>query len=458
MLRRKLCFLCNTVSVSRTDTLGGNSQGCERDVARVIHPLREGRGQIMRSRGFFAIPIVLLALSCASGCAYMPTSGPAVQDVVEGTNKPVSVAYELVRLTPQVVQILSVKAPSFASAFSDRRVPAEIRFGVGDVVAVTIFEAAAGGLFIPSEAGVRPGNFITLPNQAVDHDGNISVPYTSGIRALGRTPPEVQQAIVDALKSRAIEPQVVVSLVDQRTSLISVLGEVRAPSRFPASAAGEHLLDTITRAGGPSGQGFDTWVMLERGHRREIVPFGALVYNPSNNIFTHPNDTIYVYREPQTFVAFGATGKQGQYTFDAWRISLAEAVGKASGLDDTKAEPGAVFLYRGEPREVARLLGIDVSKYNSPIIPVIYNVNFRDPSGYFLAVQMQVRNKDVLYVSNATTVEATKFMNYVRLIVGTVNDPIVAATNVYILKGLAQGTSSASIVSGGSTGVAAPTP
>jgi polysaccharide biosynthesis/export protein len=104
---------------------------------------------------------------------------------------------------------------------------------------------------------------------------------------------------------------------------------------------------------------------------------------------------------------------------------------------------------------VARLLGIDVSKYNSPIIPVIYNVNFRDPSGYFLAVQMQVRNKDVLYVSNATTVEATKFMNYVRLIVGTVNDPIVAATNVYILKGLAQGTSTASIVSGGSTGAAA---
>ena len=234
--------------------------------------------------------------------------------------------------------------------------PGEIRFGIGDVVSVTIFEAAAGGLFIPAEAGVRPGNFITLPSQAVDHNGNISVPYTSGIRAQGRTAPEVQKAIVDALKNRAIDPQVVVSLVDQRTSLISVLGEVRTPSRFPASAAGEHLLDTITRAGGPSGQGFDTWVMLERGRRREIVPFGALVYNPANNIYTHPDDTIYVYREPQTFVAFGATGKQGQYSFDAWRISLAEAVGKASGLDDTKAEPGAVFLYRGEPRSVAERL------------------------------------------------------------------------------------------------------
>src|SRR3984957_9289014 len=412
----------------------------------------------MRWRGAVEILAVVAALSSTGGCSWMATSGPAVYDVAAGATNPGVLPYELIKLTPQVAQILAASAPSFASTFSDRRVPAEIRFGIGDVVSVTIFEAAAGGLFIPAEAGVRPGNFITLPNQAVDHNGNISVPYTSGIHALGRTPPEVQQEIVNVLKNRAIEPQVVVSLVDQRTSLISVLGEVKAPSRFPASAEGEHILDTITRAGGPSEQGFDTWVMLERGRRREIVPFGALVYNPSNNIFTHPNDTIYVYREPQTFVAFGATGKQGQYSFDAWRISLAEAVGKATGLDDTRAEPGAVFLYRGEPRPVAEKLGIDVSKYNSPVIPVIYSINFRDPSGYFLAVQMQVRNKDVLYVSNATTVEATKFMNYVRLIVGTVNDPIVAATNVYILKGLAQGTSSASIVSGGSTGVAAPTP
>jgi polysaccharide biosynthesis/export protein len=405
----------------------------------------------MRWRGGIEILAVVAALGCNSGCSLMPTSGPAVGDVAVGATNPGVLPYELIKLTPQVEQILAASAPSFASTFSDRRVPAEIRFGIGDVVSVTIFEAAAGGLFIPAEAGVRPGNFITLPNQQVDHNGNISVPYTSGIRALGRTPPEVQQEIVNVLKNRAIEPQVVVSLVDQRTSLISVLGEVKTPSRFPASAEGEHILDTIARAGGPSGQGFDTWVMLERGRRREVVPFGALVYNPLNNIFTHPNDTVYVYREPQTFVAFGATGKQGQYSFDAWRISLAEAVGKATGLDDTRAEPGAVFLYRGEPRPVAEKLGIDVSKYNSPVIPVIYSVNFRDPSGYFIATQMQMQNKDVLYVSNATSVEATKLMNYLRLIIGTVNDPMIAATNFYILKSFVNGTNTAVAFGGGAT-------
>lgn len=307
---------------------------------------------------------------------------------------------------------------------------------MGDVVSVTIFEAAAGGLFIPVEAGVRPGNFIALPNQTVDHNGNISVPYAGAVRAQGRTPSEVQQAIADALKNRAIEPQAVVALIDQRTSLISVLGEVNNPIRYPANAAGEHLLDAITRAGGPKGQGFDTWVMLERNGKQATVPFGSLVYEPSNNIWVHPNDTVYVYREPQTFVAFGATGQQGQFNFDAWRISVAEAVGKAGGLNDALADPGAIFLYRGERREIAAMMGVDVSRFTTPIVPIVYNFNMRDPSTYFLATKVLIRNKDVLYTSNAPAVESAKLMTYIRLVTATVNDPIVAAYNGAALRSL----------------------
>jgi polysaccharide export outer membrane protein len=118
------------------------------------------------------------------------------------------------------------------------------------VVSVTIFEAAAGGLFIPSEAGARPGNFITLPNQPVDTSGNISVPYAGAVPAKQKTPSDVRAEIVDRIKNRAIEPQAVVALVNQNTSLISVLGEVNTPNRFPAPPAGEHFLDSITRAGG----------------------------------------------------------------------------------------------------------------------------------------------------------------------------------------------------------------
>ncbi|HEY4775376.1 MAG TPA: polysaccharide biosynthesis/export family protein [Xanthobacteraceae bacterium] len=378
--------------------------------------------------------ILTVAALLTAGCSTLPTSGPASSDVRRGEPDPESLPYALVKITPEVLGVLAEASPRLAAVYPDRRPPGVIRFGIGDTVSVTIFEAAAGGLFIPIEAGVRPGNFITLPNQAVDSAGNISVPYAGAIRAKDRTPGQVQEAIVDALKNRAIEPQAVVALVDQRTSLISVLGEVNSPARFTANAAGERILDVIARAGGPKGQGFDTWVMLERGGRRATVPFGALVYEPRNNIYVHPNDTIYAYREPQTFVAFGASGQQGQFNFEAWRISLAEAVGKAGGLNDSRADPASIFLYRGEPPEVAVRLGIDVTQFTTPLIPVIYNVDFRDPAGYFLATRYQVRNKDVLYSSNAQAVEVAKFLQYLRLINATVNDPLVTGINFYGLK------------------------
>jgi polysaccharide export outer membrane protein len=390
---------------------------------------------VLSIRKFAGLAVVGIALSVGS-CTnpMMPVAGPESGDIRGHVQDSNSLPYALVKLTPEVIDVLSSHAQGLSQIFTDRRPAEQLKFGVGDVVSVTIFEAAAGGLFIPSEAGVRPGNFVQLPNQSVDNSGNITVPYAGSVRALGRTPAEVQQSIVNALKNRAIEPQVVVALVTQNTSLISVLGEVNTPARFPVSYAGEKILDEITRAGGPKGQGYDTWVMLERDGKRATIPFGALVYEPSNNIYARPNDTIYVYREPQTFVAFGASGSQGQFNFDAWRISLAEAQAKAGGLNDTLADPASVFIYRGESRDVAERLGIDVSKFQGPVIPVVYNVNYRDPAGFFLATKFQMRNKDVLFASNASAVEQAKVMNYIRLVTATVNDPMVAATNAIVLR------------------------
>ena len=392
----------------------------------------------MRRFGVFAALVVLGVATALGGCAIVPTSGPQTNDVRYGQQDSESLPYGFVRVTPAVLEVLARSTPKFSTTFKDRRGPEELRFGIGDIVNVTLFEAGAGGLFIPAEAGVRPGNFVTLPPQAVDNKGNIFVPYAGSIRAQGRTTAEIQTAIVEALKNRALEPQAIVSWADQRASSINVLGESVGSIRFPANAGGERVLDAITRAG-LRAPGHDLWVMLERHGRRETLPFGALIYEPANNIYVRAQDTIFIYKDPLTFVAFGATGVQGQFPFDAWRISLAEAAGKARGLNDVQADPGSVFVYRGETREVATALGVDVSQFTGPIIPIIYNVNLRDPAGFFLATKFEVRNKDVLYIANAPTVDATKFLNYLRLIIATARDPVNAATDVFILKNTARG-------------------
>jgi polysaccharide export outer membrane protein len=367
------------------------------------------------------------AILCAGcGTQLLSDAGPNALAVKSGVtwNGP---PYGLVKLSPEVVKILDEYGPRTLSAlFGDHRPPPEIKFGIGDVVGVSVFESAAGGLYIPAEASVRPGNFVTLPNQPIDAKGNISVPYAGRLRAAGKTPLQVEQEIIERIKDRAIEPQVVVSLVTQNTSLITVIGEINSSTtasptgRIVAQPAGEHLLDVITRAGGLKDQGQDTWVVLERHGHRAAVPFGALIYEPGNNIWVWPNDTIYLYKEPQTFLAFGASGLQGQFQFSsgsassAWRMTLAEAVAAAGGLIDFQADPGSVFLYRREPRELAQMLGVDCSKMDGPTVPIVYSVSFSDPAGYFLATRVQMHNKDVIFAANAQAVEITKFTTFLN--------------------------------------------
>lgn len=387
--------------------------------------------------GFLALGLLFALCGCGalSEGIGLPASGPESLDVNVGRSD-TSLKYGLVKLTPEVISVLHEFEPKgyaqlglfqLAGAFTDRSPPSQIRFGVGDVVAVTVFEAAAGGLFIPSEAGVRPGNFVQLPEQAIDNDGNISVPYAGTVRAAGRTNTEIQADIVAKIRNRAIEPQVIVNLSQQRTSLVSVIGEVKSSVRYPAASSGavDRILDAITRAGGISGQGYETFVMLQRKGKRAVVPFARLVYEPENNVYVQPGDQIYVYREQQKFMAFGATGTQGLISFDAWRVSLAEAVGKAGGIVDVQGEPGSVYLYRPEPREVAERLGVDMKPFDGwKVIPVIFSVSFRDPGGYFLAANMNMRHDDVLFVANAKAVEVTKFLQYLNVGMATVGNGI----------------------------------
>ena len=421
--------------------VGGKKLGCGAETVLVRN--------IRLPFSILALLIVILA-----GCS---GSGPQSWEVKNRITDPDgSTPYVHVKVNPRIVKVLEKAAPRLVGEFRDRRRPADLRFGIGDILSVTIFEAGAGGLFVAEGATNRTGNFVTIPNQAVDEKGSVSIPYAGNIRAAGRSKVEVQNAIVEALKDRAIEPQVVVTVVSQQTSLVTVAGDVRTPSRIPALAAGERILDTITRAGGTAAPGTDEWVILERGGRRALSPYGALLYEPANNIWTHQGDTIYVYREPQTFLAFGALGVQRQIPFEAWRISLAEAIAKSGGLNDAQADPTSVFLYRGETRETVEAMGFDTSRFAGPIIPVVYNLNLKDPSMQFVTTAFEMRNKDVIYVANSASIELQKFRSFMATVYGTATDPMNAATQYYTLKNLAAGTGAVSVLSTPTPIVSAP--
>ncbi len=330
--------------------------------------------------------------------------------------------YALVDLNRLVLPLIDDPGPgSLLRTFGAGHGPVpEIKVGVGDTIQVTLFEAQAGGLFIPVDAGSRPGNFVTLPNQIVDAKGYITVPYAGQIPVLNRGTPAIQKDIVEKLKDRAIEPQALVALVSQTSTQVTVVGDVNTPGKISINPAGDRVLDAISRAGGIRNPGYEEFVTLQRHGLKGTVYFINLVKDPHENVYVAPGDTLYVYQYQRAFMAFGATGNSGQFKFLQENVTLSDAVGKAGGLLDSRAEPGQVFVYRIEKRSTLEKMGVDTSNFpeEREEIPTIFRVNFRDPSGFFAARRFPVRDNDIIYVDNADQVEITKFLAMLATLTG----------------------------------------
>ena len=142
-----------------------------------------------------------------------------------------------------------------------------------------MFELSSGGLFVRAR-GVRPGNFVTFPSQQVDRTGTISIPYAGAIKAAGLHLAGDQSDIESKLSNRAIEPQAVVTLVEQNATEVAVVGDaVNGANKFRIRFAGERILDIISKAGGLRYPAYELFVTLQRNRKRATVYLPILVKN-----------------------------------------------------------------------------------------------------------------------------------------------------------------------------------
>src|SRR5436309_1414198 len=345
---------------------------------------------------FSTLMVATAFAALLQGCMLVPGTGPSSEAVsgnaTAGLRSTTALPYALVDVSADTIGFLSQpNVVTFKGEFPDKRPKPNQVVGVGDVLNISIFEAAPGGLFTPGQAaGARPGNFVDLPPQAVDQRGSIYIPYAGEISAAARTIPEIQQTIVARLRNRALEPQVVISLNQQHSSVVSVLGDVNTPGVLALNSVGERLLALIARAGGPKFEAIESYVTLQRDGKRVRVLLSRVVHDPNENIFIRPNDVIFVTRESPSFTALGALnqnvlGLVSEIPFDVETLTLSQAMGKAVGLNDQQSDPSEVYVYRFEDRDLLPKLGIDTSRFILDGLPTIYRFNRPDPPGISLA-------------------------------------------------------------------------
>ena len=124
----------------------------------------------------------------------------------------------------------------------------------------------------------------------------------------GLTPVEVQRAIEAALKDKAIEPQVIVTVTSSPSTFVTVAGDVRQPGRVAAQPRRRPRArrDCHRRAERRRAD-YNTFVRLTRGSSSATVSLARVVRDNDQNIYLRPNDLVYVYSDPQVYTAFGAT-------------------------------------------------------------------------------------------------------------------------------------------------------
>ena len=358
----------------------------------------------------------------------MTAAGPSTGAVVRSANQPVAAAdIKIIDLDDTVARqvIAAGKAPTLARTLGEVP-PVGTTIDKGDVIDIAIWEAPPAALFGSSVGGMAEallaGNQIArntaLPEQMVDSNGRISVPFAGQVQAAGRTPQQVEREIVARLQGKAHQPEAVVRLVRNATKDVTVVGDVANSARVPLTARGERVLDALASVGGVKQPVTKTMIQITRGTTVVSAPLESIITDPRQNVRLQANDVITAYFQPFSFTALGATGANAEIAFEGTGITLSQALGRIGGLNDQRANAAGIFIFRFEdPAALAPELAQQARKTPEGKVPVIYRINLRNAATFFAAQEFPIRNKDVVYASNAPMADLQKFVNIVSSIV-----------------------------------------
>lgn len=385
------------------------------DLNRLVNVTRAG------ARLAVAAGALLALAGCSTIFRSLPSAGPSEKEIAQvGSPQPAN-GIQLLDVTDAVARRArdSQSRSLFSTLWGDTVKPG-FAIGAGDVLEVSVWEAPPAALFSSTVLDPRNSNATArttiMPEQMVNSSGMINVPFVGAVRAAGRQAQEIEAEITQKLKGKANQPQVLVRVLRNATNNVTVVGEVTNSTRMPLTATGERLLDALAAAGGVRQPVGKMTLQVTRGKQVRALPLDLIITDPLQNIVLLPGDVVTALHQPFSLTVLGATGRNEEINFEAQGITLAQALGRAGGLQDQRASASGVFIFRFEhPSVVPPLPGAPTTADGR--VPVVYKVDLKDPAMFFVAQDFPMRNKDVLYVSNAPAAELQKFLTIVSSVV-----------------------------------------
>lgn len=371
------------------------------------------------------VSVLLLAL--LSGCA-KPSDGPTSGNIRSAT-------FPLTNEKIKVVELANAPAASISSSSIESATGPGLtalrntgynsqRLRRGDVIDITVLDTGEDGLFSSTQSKT-----LNLGRFTVDQSGSVTLPFIGKQRVVDSTPEGLQSQVVSGLKGSAVNPQAVVTVVDKPTSAVMLSGAVETPGKIALTARQERVLDAINQAGGPTVAPGAASVTVVRGSQRATASLDRIMREDRQNIRLSPDDRIMIDGEASSFTALGAFKSAGEFQFETGKMTLAQAVGRAGGLLDDRADARNVYVFRNEIVQLSSPTDLKSGGTTATLRPVIYHVNMRDASSIALMQLFQMQKGDVLYASNAPLVDSAKLLTVFQKSVPTAAAPQPGGSN-----------------------------
>lgn len=349
--------------------------------------------------GYQVVPVtpeVILQLARAQAAAPATASPPKSAAVATGPSA--------------VTPLAEVKPTDEAGAY-------RYRIGKGDILHIKQFVyVIAGGSEgsglseVPQIDAWRNYNGVL-----VDEEGMISFPYAGRLSVEGKTLIEARKALEQKLARYFKNPQVVMEVREFRGRRAKVTGQVNTPGEQILTYEPLTVLKALQNAGGAKETADLAAAQLIRADgKRETLDLFALYHrgDASQNRVLLEGDTLQLPDNHRNKVfVMGEVKKPQTQSIQGGRLSLAEALGQAEGMNPETASKTKVYVIRGAISE--SLLAQPEAKPEAPLSATVYQIDLSSPEAYALAGNFPLQARDVVYVSPSGITEWSRFISQV---------------------------------------------
>lgn len=387
-----------------------------------------------------------------SGCSF-PHAGPSYGSVEELNDaKNTQYPIPILKINNDITTIMKAHEEklSFKKVFGDVK-PDVYKVQSGDSVDLYIWEGSPALLFGAKSYDAEDLSVTSnkLPTQLVEEDGNITVPFVGQIKVAGKTVRQIERDILDSLKTKANNPQVMLHVSNRPSSQMTVIGDVKNSTNITLTPKGERILDALALSSGVSQNYNKIMLSLTRNGNTSSLPLETVIENPNENIYVNAKDVLVVMYQPWTFTVLGPAGKNQEVKLEATGLNIIEALARIGGLNDNVANPNGVFIFRYEDKDIyqeyaksfTKQKEVNSSKQEQSLvsntdsindvlknvekIPVVYQLYMGEAESLFVAQNFKIKNGDVVYLASSGANELSKFLRMVGLIV----NPLVSWGN-----------------------------